>query len=156
MEFDNRLILDGAIVGTVDLQRRSDDSLVEVCANMDGGTSTCTLTASSGACTLTVPVGNYDITVEMDLYPGALRTGVTATAGITKTLPEILLLGGDTNDDDTVNILDLSFLGARFGTSCGVPLYDQTGDINDDCLINILALSLKGSNFPISSPVPWR
>ena len=119
------------------------------------GGSTCSETVASGAYTLTVPAGIYDINVDMDLYLDGSRTGVTVTAGIKTTLPEIMLLGGDTNDDDTVNILDLSFLGARFGFSCGDPLYDVRGDINLDCSIIILDLTLAGSNFLISSPVPW-
>jgi hypothetical protein len=155
LDFGNRLITYGTIIGFVDLQGRTDNSLVDVCATMEAGISTCTETDVSGVYTLTVPAGLFEVTINMNLYLDGLRTGVTVTTGITTTLPDVILLGGDTNEDDTVNILDLSFLAARFGFSCGDPLYDARGDINADCLINILDLTLAGSNFLISSPVPW-
>jgi hypothetical protein len=67
----------------------------------------------------------------------------------------VTLLGGDANDTDIINILDLSLMGARFSISCGDPRWDDRADINDDCTVNILDLSVAGGNFLKTSPVPW-
>lgn len=63
--------------------------------------------------------------------------------------------GGNVNNDCTVNILDLSFMGARYTFSCGDPGWDAKADINNDCTVNILDLAVTGGSFQKSCPVPW-
>jgi hypothetical protein len=67
----------------------------------------------------------------------------------------VTLLGGDTNNDCNVNILDLALVGGRFGMSCGDTGWDARADINNDCTVNILDLAVTGGNFGESCPVPW-
>ena len=97
----------------------------------------------------------YSVTVEMSRYLDGWRDNVVVSDGSNTSLPLVTLLGGDANDDDTINILDLSFMGNLFGLSCGDPGFNPQADINDDCAINILDVSLAGNNFGQSSPVPW-
>ena len=144
----------GSIEGTVLLQGRSDHSGVEVCAD-DGSSPVCVMTGPDGAYSIEAAEGSYGVTVEMERYLDAEKLNADVTAnGVTNLLP-VTCLGGDSNDDCMVNILDISLVGGRFGLSCGDPNWDARADINDDCVINILDLSVTGSNFGGSCPVPW-
>ena len=92
---------------------------------------------------------------DMERYLDAEKLNVPVTAGNATNLAPVTCLGGDTNDDCVVNILDLALVGGRFGMSCGDPNWDIRADINDDCVINILDLSVTGGNFGKTCPVPW-
>jgi hypothetical protein len=94
------------------------------------------------------------VTVEMDRYLDAHKAFSFASGEI-RALGEVTLLGGDTNDSDEINILDLSLMGAHYGLTCADPGWDERADINDDCAVNILDLSVAGGNYQASSPVPW-
>jgi hypothetical protein len=99
--------------------------------------------------------GSYDIKVEMGRYLDSEYLGVSVISANTTTLPWIQLPGGDGNDDEVINILDLSFMGARYLCAIGDPCYDPRGDINNDGIINIQDLSITGGNYGETSPVPW-
>ena len=144
----------GSIEGTVTLQGRSDHSGAEVCAD-DGSNPVCVLTDAGGAYSLDAAEGSYSVTVDMARYLDAEKLNVTVTAGSVTNLLPVTCLGGDSNDDCVVNILDLSLVGGRFGMSCGDPNWDARADINDDCTVNILDLSVTGGNFGKTCPVPW-
>jgi hypothetical protein len=144
----------GAIEGYVELQGRLDHSGAEVCGTA-GGPPICTLTDVNGYYLLEVPQDTYDVTVEMERYLDGLKTGVFVSAGGVVTLPSVKLLGGDANEDDMINILDLSLIGGKFGLNDGDPGWDARADINNDLTVNILDIVLAASNFLKSSPVPW-
>ena len=114
-----------------------------------------TTTDADGHYELIVPEGTYDVTAEMDLYLDGERLGETCPAGGENQLPDVTLLGGDTNDDCTINILDITFMGARFGTSTSDADFDPKADINADGTVNILDLTVAGGNFMESCPVEW-
>jgi hypothetical protein len=159
----NVVIEDGAIEisdlttvdGLVELQGRTDHSGVEVCAGDGGGQVTCAMTDATGAYELWLPDGTYTVTVAYDRYLDGERSGVVVITGNPVSLPKVKLLGGDANDDCVVNILDLSFMGARYGESCGDPGYNAQADINNDCIVNILDLTVAGGNYNMTCPVPW-
>ena len=136
--------------GTIDLQSRTDDSGVTFTAGVYS-----TTTDTSGYYELTVPEDTYDVSAEMDRYLDGERTGEVCPAGETVQLPDVTLLGGDANDDCAINILDLSFMGARFGTSTGDASFDPKADINADGAVNILDLAATGGNFWEECPVDW-
>jgi hypothetical protein len=146
---------EGSIAGTVNLQGRSDHSGAEVCAD-DGSNPVCVQSDASGAYAIDVAPGSYAVTVDMERYLDAEMLNVAVTTGNVTNLPEVTCLGGDTNDDCVINILDLSLAGGRFGTTCSDSNWDPRADINDDCVINILDLSIAGGNFGKSCPVPWK
>ncbi|MFL7868787.1 MAG: carboxypeptidase regulatory-like domain-containing protein [Anaerolineales bacterium] len=146
--------LNGTISGTIVLQGRTDHSNAEVCAD-DGGAPVCTQSDATGAYSMDVTAGSYEVTVTKERYLDAEKLNVPVIAGSTTTLVPVTLLGGDTNDDCDVNILDLALVGGRFSLSCGDSGWDERADINDDCTVNILDLSLVGGNFGKSCPVPW-
>jgi hypothetical protein len=69
---------------------------------------------------------------------------------VLNTLPDIVLLAGDVNDDDEVNIADGAIIvSARTGDS--VPS-GSTPDLNEDTEINILDLIHVGRNFGTDQP----
>jgi hypothetical protein len=58
----------------------------------------------------------------------------------------VVLLGGDVNGDGRIDILDIAFVGARFGG------HDPGADINDDGMVDILDLVLTAGNFGQRAP----
>jgi hypothetical protein len=145
----------GSIEGSVSLQGRTDFSDVQVCA-ADGSATVCGQTDSAGDYSVDVPAGTYDVTAAKELYLDGEKQSVAVTAGNVSALNSVTLLGGDTNDDCAINILDLSLVGGHFGLSCGDTNWDERADINVDCNVDILDLSLLGGNFDKSCPVPWN
>ena len=141
--------------GTVDLQGRSQNNgaTFRVVGNNAGVFSI--TTNAAGAYELAVPQGTYQLTTDLDRYLANQRTDQSCPAGETVQLPDVTLLGGDANDDCIINILDLAFMGARFGTSTGDPDFDPKADINADGSVNILDLTVAGGNFMESCPVAW-
>jgi hypothetical protein len=145
----------GNLDGTVDLQGRSDHSGAEVCAWQSGVEVECTTTDAAGSYAFSLSDGTCDVTVEMALYLDAEKSGVTVVSGETNTLCQVMLLCGDANDDDIINILDLSFMGFRFGLCEGDLDWDPRADCNNDGCGNILDITGAGVNFNKTSPVPW-
>ena len=148
--------------GTVELQGRSD--IVGPGPDWDGAV----ITATNGY-TYNTTVGNldgtwsvaevisgtYTVEVEMERYLDASKTGVVVGDDSTVTLSQVKLLGGDANDDDYINIQDLSLIGGAFGTVPGDTHWKDEANINDDGKVNILDLVLAGGNYHESSPVSW-
>lgn len=104
-----------------------------------------------GAFSITVPDGiGYTVSFEMPRFLDYVVTGLTISADYN--FGTIRLRGGDTNDDDIINIQDLSNIGGVFGTSPGT---GDDADINYDGDVNILDLAVAGGNFGKTSPVLW-
>lgn len=99
--------------------------------------------------------GTYTVEVEMERYLDASKTGVVVGDDSIVVLSQVKLLGGDANDDDYINIQDLSMIGGAFGTASGDLHYNVKADINDDGKVNILDLVLAGGSYHESSPVAW-
>jgi hypothetical protein len=91
----------------------------------------------------------------MERYLDGEQVGVSVPPATATSLPPLFLLGGDSDDNDIVNILDLSFMGARYGLWWFDAGWDEKADINDDGTINIQDIVLGGSNYLQTSPVPW-
>jgi hypothetical protein len=68
-------------------------------------------------------------------------------------LPPATLDGGDANNDNVVNLLDLVIVGGSYGTS---PPADPRADINGDNVVNLLDLVMVGSNYGLQGPTAWR
>lgn len=88
---------------------------------------------------------------------------------VTVTTPLTITVAGnlDGSGDGKVNVLDLSFVGARFGKTpaavdwvntpdgCFPEYMSYRADINEDNVVNIFDLVLVGTNFYKQAPVPW-
>jgi parallel beta-helix repeat protein len=153
----------GSVTGNILLQGRSNHSGAS--ADIDPAVITpfagspTTLTSLSGAFTLSsVSTGSHTIQGRMLGYLLASKS-ITVAAGA-NSAGTVTLLGGDANMDQVINILDLSYIAARYLQSG--PVYtppapsDTTPDINGDNVVNILDLSLTASNYLKTSVAnPW-
>jgi hypothetical protein len=99
-----------------------------------------------------VPAGNYDVTVvsahtlvNVKLNVSIASPGITLNMGI--------LLEGNANDDNIINMLDFSTLATSFGTSSGVAGYDPRADFDRNGQVNMLDFSLLASNYSKTAPV---
>lgn len=144
-----------SVAGRVDLQGRDNDSgaVVDFPAGSvyPGGSDTTDVWGRYDFAN--VEDGSYLVTIEMARYLDAAAT--VLVSGENLTLNTVKLLGGDTNDDDTINISDATTIGSAFGTVPGDPYWNINADINNDGTVNILDLVLMGGNYGLSSPVPW-
>lgn len=144
-----------SVAGRVDLQGRDNDSgavaTLPPGTVYPGGSDTTNTWGRFGFAN--VEDGSYLITIEMARYLDAAAT--ISVTGENLTLNTVKLLGGDTNDDDTINISDATTIGSAFGTVPGDPYWNSSADINNDGIVNILDLVLMGGNYGLSSPVPW-
>ncbi|MCA9980227.1 MAG: carboxypeptidase regulatory-like domain-containing protein, partial [Anaerolineales bacterium] len=93
-----------------------------------------------------LPAGTYTVTVKTPGYLSAAGV-VTLSVGGTSAINFGQLLGGDTNGDNAVNILDLSILAGAYNTTSGQAGYDARADFNGDGAVNILDLSILAGNY---------
>ena len=96
--------------------------------------------------------GTYTITADVGSYLPAC-TPVTLVAGDKVTLPTTRLLGGDLNDDGTINIGDATLLTANFGET--VPPGNMQADINTDNVVNVQDLAILAGNYEKSGCQAW-
>ena len=137
------------IQGRVELQGRTNWSLVEASTVP---ASTTDISDSSGWYTLRVCSGiEHKVVLKMGRY---LDTWRTLTPGVgTITLPTVRLLGGDLDNDDLVDVSDLTILGGKYYTAVN-PLTERA-DINADGWVDLGDLTILGGNYWRTSPVPW-
>lgn len=134
------------VTGKVDMQARTDDSLVRVEA---GGQFV--FTQADGAFNMTLPSGEYTIKASHSLYLSAQRSLTVGTTPVA--LPTVTLLGGDTNDDGTINLPDLLLVAVNY--SLAAPPADERADISDNGVIDLPDLLMVAANYTRTSPQPW-
>ncbi|MCB9134591.1 MAG: carboxypeptidase regulatory-like domain-containing protein [Anaerolineales bacterium] len=144
----------GTTAGTISLQGRTDFTGAVVTAS-NGINQYTADTDTVGNFSLPLPVGTYQFSVEMPGYLDAVISGIEVTEGNTTNLPAVTLLGGDTNDSDKINILDLALIGSHYGLQCSDNGWDARADVNADCVVDLLDLTIAAGNFQMTSPVPW-
>ena len=131
--------------GTVSLQGRPErpDPSWSVPLTVSIGTTSYTVTTDEwGNFALSgLTPGIFDIRVKNNHTLRNLKSNVLLQAGA-NAADLGLLLEGDTNDDNYVNINDFSILATTF-----YPLYDARADFNHDGLVNINDFSLLVRNF---------
>ena len=142
------LPLPGSISGQLQLQGRTNHGGIIVRA---AGLST--TTQADGAFALPgLPAGAHVVEASLPGYLGARADACPVVAGATTTLSPVMLLGGDINQDATINLFDLVVLAAAF-THC--PPTDPLADLVPDGCINILDVVLLGANYNLAGPLPW-
>jgi len=136
----------GILEGTVTLQGRTDHRGVMVEA--DGQVVTSDL---NGDFLGEVPMGARQVRAS---HPGYLwaRRAVEVVPEETIDLPEIMLRGGDANNDGVIDALDLAIVGAALGS---IPPADPRADITGDGRVDANDLILVGLNFGWTAPGPW-
>ncbi|MFL5734617.1 MAG: hypothetical protein ACJ78Q_15645, partial [Chloroflexia bacterium] len=106
-------------------------------------------TDSNGHFTVSVgdlPPGNYRWRAKGPQY---LATAGTVTLiGDPVTQVEMgLMLVGDSNGDNVVNVNDFSILKGTFGKACGNVGYDSRAEFTGDCVVNVNDFTLQRRNF---------
>jgi len=110
-----------------------------------------TITSSSGSFILgPLPAGTYTVEMQMGSYLRAGGRNFQVNSGGTTVLPPVVLLGGDCDGDDAINIMDAGTVSLVFGLGAGQPGFDPHADINDDGIVDIYDLVMIGINFGCS------
>jgi hypothetical protein len=134
------------------LDGRTDHTGAEVRASPGDYVTT---TDAAGDYTLgLLPAGTYTVDV---IHAGYLRAGereFRVEADQTIELPRVVLLGGDCNNDDMIDITDGAIVSASFGFSTGEPGFDARADITADGMIDVFDLAIIGNNFGCSESDP--
>lgn len=93
-----------------------------------------------------IPVGIYDLYIEID---GMLRNKIenytTGTGLNTIDLDDVFV--GDMDDNNSINLSDVSVFSSCFGTTLTSPEYNFLTNLNCDGSVNILDFSLMSANF---------
>lgn len=130
-------------------------------ADAAGITIMLTLSDGSGLQTMTDSAGHFSFA---NLAPGAYRvdagvvgylssqTTFTLTQGQTLVLPSVMLIGGDTNQDNKIDLTDAALIAANFDSSSVV----ANADLNHDGIVDIRDLTTIGAYFGKSGPTPWN
>ncbi len=147
--------LPGTLAGTVERQGTHTDNTGSKITVMEvnGGMVATTTTITNGTFSLDVPIGGtYNVDAS---YPGYLHAQKSAVhvVGTTVDVGATALVGGDVNDDNCINILDIVSIVAQFGQS-GLPA-SNAQDINDDGTVNIFDLTISAGNFGRCGPTAW-
>ena len=93
-----------------------------------------------------IPTGIYDLTAKNPLTLRNRRNGVVLGPGATAAHMG-LLIAGDANDDNQIDVLDFSIFRSRFATS------DPQTDFNGDGIVDVFDFSLLRSNFGQSGDI---
>jgi hypothetical protein len=138
----------GILKGTVQYQGRLDAAGITVTAagvvNLSG------LTNSAGAFSLNqLKAGTYQVRADAPKYLPRCSANIAVNNNQNVTLSPTTLLGGDLNDDDTINIGDASRIGSAFGTA------DPAADVNGDGIVNVQDLAILAGNYDIAGCQGW-
>ena len=99
-----------------------------------------------------VPAGTYSWRVKGTKYLAS--SGNVVLAGGTTRAEFGLMLSGDCNDDNIVNILDSSILKNSYGKVQGDAGYDDRADLTGDAVVNITDFNLLRQNFGMVGTPP--
>jgi hypothetical protein len=136
------------LIGSAYMEGRSDHSGILVTLGVSPTMTT--TTDISGTYTFEgVPSGAYTITMSADLYLSAMATHVGVVEGETNYACDVTLLGGDLNNDEIIDILDLATCAGHFETT------DPEADVNADGIVDVYDLVLLGKNFKLEGPTAY-
>lgn len=141
------------VTGRIDLQGRADDTgaVMDFAAGSGQGYDPSVFSTSDywGAISKSeIVYDTYAVTVSMARY-----LDVTSASGISavissdnQVLSTLVLLGGDADDDNSIDIDDAAIIGGQYGNS-GAGITNAGADINNDDVVNIFDLALMGGNY---------
>jgi hypothetical protein len=115
-----------------------------------------------------VPVGTYTLHARYSGYLTSSRTIIINSGTLVFDAGTTTLRGGDANDDNKINILDIGEVISEFGitdapvgssnpANCSsAVIADEPADINDDRNVNISDLAIAAGNWGRIGPTPWQ
>lgn len=142
----------GQVRGQVLLQGRAEHGNTQVSSTLAETRVNRSYTGLDGSFVLTATHGEGFYTLSASA-PGYLTAEgsrpVKLTVGNEVELAPITLLGGDINQDNLIDIRDLSFIAYHLGGP------DAQSDLNGDGQVDILDLTLIAGNFGKRGPITW-
>jgi hypothetical protein len=143
----------GIIEGIVKLQGRENHQGVDISTSLAAAHADRGDTDQDGRFAIPTSQGEgfYALQASMPGYLSAESDRpVKVTVGKVVDMGAITLIGGDVNNDNRIDILDLSYVAYRFNE------VDANADANGDGVVDILDLSLTAGNFGKSGPIIWE
>jgi hypothetical protein len=113
---------------------------------------TTTKSGSTAVCQCSVAPGTYDITVVSEHTLINVRRNVVIS-GPSTAVDMGILLEGNANDDDIINISDFGILAESYMKMAGEPGYDARADFDRNGIVNITDFGLLADNYIKMSPV---
>jgi hypothetical protein len=103
-----------------------------------------------GSFQLSAPAGTNTVIASA---PGFLRgqRSMTIPDGSTATLPTLMLIAGDIDNNDVIDQFDALTIGMNYNKA--VP---AKADLNNDGIINVLDLELLAKNYRKTGPIAWE
>ena len=105
---------------------------------------------ADGTFMLSAPAGEYSITAEAGGFISA-RGSVSLTSGSIHTMPNIVLLAGDIDDNNVIDQLDALTISINYHTAS-----PEIADLNSDGIINLLDLEVLAQNYRFSGVLNWE
>ncbi|WP_104734348.1 malectin domain-containing carbohydrate-binding protein [Hanstruepera ponticola] len=96
----------------------------------------------------TISQGEYKILVKHPMYLQRLKT-INLTANSIETFNDVLL-AGDVNNDNVINIFDLGIFSGTYNLSSGDSGFDSRADFDNNTTINIFDLGIFSGNYQLS------
>jgi hypothetical protein len=91
--------------------------------------------------------GNYKILVKHPMYLQRLKT-INLTENSSETID--VLLAGDVNNDNVINIFDLAIFSGTYNLTSGDSGYDSRADFDNNLTINIFDLAVFSGNYQLN------
>jgi hypothetical protein len=143
-------VVDNSTLVTFELRQPGTTAIIVNAANDEDpdtpGTQITTAADGSYALNL-VPEGTYDLTAKGSKWLKQKQPNSSVLGGGVTTVDFLSLKGGDANNSNNVNILDLNILKGTYGKMSGQPGYDDRADFNKTNSVNILDLNILKSNY---------
>jgi len=137
----------GVISGSVDLSNHADYSGVVVTITFENGRHIEVTPDENGDFSFDRLVeGEFEVHVYNEQYVAGCNT-VQVTNANTNLPLNIVMVAGDINGDDAVDIGDYSYMSSMYGLTSADEGFDAVADLNQDDVINVQDLSILGSHF---------
>ncbi len=140
------------VTGQINVPLRADASGIVVMLTLPDGSGLQTTTDSTGHFSFAnLAPGAYRVDAGVGGYLSS-QTTFSLTQGQTLVLPTVALVGGDTNQDNKIDLTDAALIAANFDSSTVV----ADADLNHDGIVDIRDLTTIGAYFGQSGPTPWN
>jgi Carboxypeptidase regulatory-like domain len=140
------------VTGQIGAPLRTDYSGIVVLLTHPDGSAHQTTTDSAGNFTFAnLTPGTYRIDATAGGYLSS-QIMITLTQGQNVVLPSAMLVGGDTNLDNKIDLTDAALIAANFDGASIV----AAADLNHDGLVDIRDLTTIGAYFGLSGPTQWQ
>ncbi len=139
------------VSGQIGMPLQTDYSGIAVTLTLPDGTALQTTTDGIGHFVFAnLAPGTYRVDANVSGYLSS-QENFTLGQGQTLVLPSTMLIAGDTNLDNKIDLTDAALIAANFDSSSVV----AGADINHDGVVDIRDLTAIGAYFGISGPTPW-